>query len=142
MKKLQSLCSRRFLAVLALAAFFLAITGVTAIAQTSGAGTINGTVTDAAQAAIPGASVTVTNTDTGVTHAYTTNSTGLYTAPFLLPGHYKVGATAPNFGKVEASNITLLVGQTLTIDLTLKVSSASTTVEVAATTPDPRPAED
>ena len=132
MKKLQSLCTRRCFAVLALAAFFVASSSVTASAQTSGAGTINGTVTDAAQAAIPGASVTVTNTDTGVSHAYTTNSTGLYTAPFLQPGHYKVSAAAPNFGKVEAS-ITLLVGQTLTIDLTLKVSSASTTVEVAAT---------
>jgi hypothetical protein len=109
------------------------MTGVTAYAQNSGAGTINGTVTDAAQAAIPGASVIVVNTDTGVAHAYTSNSTGLYTAPFLLPGHYKVDATASNFGKVEASGITLLVGQTLTVDLSLKVSASSTTVEVAAT---------
>ena len=81
--------------MVALAVFVLSITGVTALAQTSGAGTINGTVTDAAQAAIPGAAVTVINTDTGITHDYTTNSTGLYTAPFLLPGHYKMDATAP-----------------------------------------------
>lgn len=133
MKKLQSLSPRRCLSVLALAAFLAAFAGVSALAQTSGAGAINGTVSDAAQAAIPGASVTVTNTDTGVARAYTTNSTGLYTAPFLLPGHYKVSAAAPNFGKVEASNITLLVGQTLTIDLSLKVSSETTTVEVEAT---------
>jgi hypothetical protein len=132
MKKLQRLCPQRCFAVLALAAFFLSITGVTALAQTSGAGTINGTVTDVAQAVISGASVTVINTDTGVVHAYTTNSSGLYTAPFLMPGHYKVGATAPNFGKVESSNLALQVGQTLTIDLTLKVSSSSTTVEVQA----------
>ncbi len=131
--KMQSLCPHRFLAVVALAALFLTTTGVTVFAQTSGAGTINGTVTDAAQAAIPGASVTVTNTDTGVTHAYTTNGTGLYTAAFLLPGHYKVDATASNFGKVEASGITLLVGQQLTVDLSLSVSASSTTVEVAAT---------
>ncbi len=133
MRNLQSLCPQRFLAVLAVAAIFLSVTGITARAQSAGAGTINGTVTDAAQAAIPGAAVRVIDTDTNVTHAYTTNSTGLYTAPFLLPGHYKVDATASNFGKIEASGITLLVGQTLTIDLTLKVSSASTTVEVAAT---------
>ena len=107
MKKLQSLCTRRCFTVLALAAFFVASAGVTASAQTSGAGTINGTVTDAAQAAIPGASVTVTNTDNGVTHAYTTNSTGLYTAPFLQPGHYRVSGTAPNFGKVETASVTL-----------------------------------
>ena len=131
--KMQSLCPHRCFAVVALAALFLSMTGVTAYAQNSGAGTINGTVTDAAQAAIPGASVIVVNTDTGVAHAYTSNSTGLYTAPFLLPGHYKVDATASNFGKVEASGITLLVGQTLTVDLSLKVSASSTTVEVAAT---------
>ena len=131
--KMQSLCPQRCLAVLALAAFFLFVTSTAAKAQTAGAGTINGTVTDAAQAVIPGASVTVINTDTGVAHAYTTNSTGSYTAPFLLPGHYKVDATAPNFGKVEASDITLLVGQSLTVNLSLKVSSSRTTVEVAAT---------
>jgi hypothetical protein len=133
MKKLQSLCPLRCFAVLALAAIFVILSGVSALAQTSGAGTINGTVADAAQAVIPNASVTVTNTDNGISHAYTTNSSGLYNAPFLLPGHYKVGATAANFGRVEASGLTLLVGQTLTIDLTLKVSSESTTVEVAAT---------
>jgi Carboxypeptidase regulatory-like domain/TonB dependent receptor len=130
--KMQSLCPQRCFAVLVLAAIFLSVTSIAAKAQSAGAGTINGTVTDAAQAAIPGASVTVINTDTGITHDYTTNSTGLYTAAFLLPGHYKVDATAPNFGKVETRDITLIVGQTLTIDLTLKVSTSSTTVEVEA----------
>jgi hypothetical protein len=104
-----------------------------AIAQTAGAGTINGTVSDASAAVIPGASVTVTNTDTGVSHDYTTNESGLYSAPFLLPGHYKVSATAASFNKVEANDLTLLVGQALTINLALKVSTESTTVEVAAT---------
>jgi hypothetical protein len=119
--------------VLALAAFFLTFAGVYALAQTSGAGSINGTVTDAAQAVIPGAAVTIINVDTGVIHDYTTNGSGIYTAPFLLPGHYTVDATAANFGKVEEKGLTLLVGQTLTIDLTLKVSTTSTTVEVEAT---------
>ncbi len=68
-----------------------------------------------------------------VAHITHTDSAGLYTAPFLLPGHYEVDATAPNFGKVEEKGITLLVGQTLTINLTLKVSGANTTVEVSAT---------
>ena len=100
-------------------------------AQTSGAGAITGIVTDASQAVIPGASVTVTEVDTGIAHTYTTNSVGIYAAPFLKPGHYKVGATAANFGAVEARDLTLLVGQTLTINLTLTVKSATTTVEVS-----------
>jgi hypothetical protein len=106
-----------------------------ALAQTSGAGTITGTVTDPSEAAISGAKVTVTDADTGAAHIYATNSTGLYVAPFLQPGHYTVKAAANNFGSVEAGNLTLLVGQTLTINLTMKVQSAATTVEVSSETP-------
>ncbi len=104
-------------------------------AQTTGAGTIAGTVTDASKAAIPGAPITVTNTDTGVVHSYTTNSAGFYLAPFLQPGHYMIAGTAVGFGKAEAKNLTLLVGQTLTIDLALPVQSAASTVEVTSETP-------
>jgi len=133
MKMLRNRCRFTCLAVLSLAALLLTINGVPVAAQTAGAGTINGTISDASAAVIPGAKVTVTNTDTGVSHDYTTNESGLYSAPFLLPGHYKVSATAANFNKVEATNLTLLVGQVLTINLSLKVSTESTTVEVAAT---------
>src|SRR5580698_10220898 len=96
-------------------------------AQTAGAGTVSGTVTDSSHAVLPGISVSVTNVDTGVAHAYTTNSDGLYVAPFLQPGHYKVTATGGGFGSVAASGLTLQVGETLTIDLTMAVQSASTT---------------
>ena len=130
---MTKLCSffPRILAAFALTAFFVALAGVSAWAQTSGAGTVNGTVMDSNQAVIPGALVAVTDIDTGVTHNFTTNGAGLYEAPFLLPGHYEVDASAPNFGKVQEKGITLLVGQTLTINLTLKVTSATTTVEVS-----------
>src|SRR6202007_2615393 len=66
---------------------------------------------------------------------YTTNSAGLYVVPFLQPGHYKVNAEAASFGKVEATNLTLLVGQTLTIDLRMTVQSTATTVQVSSETP-------
>ena len=75
-------------------------------------------------------------------HVYKTDSAGIYTAPFLIPGHYEVDAMAPNFGKVEEKGITLQVGQTLTINLTLKVSGATTTVEVSGDQRNPRHAED
>ena len=104
-------------------------------AQTAGAGTITGTVTDSSQAVIPGVAVTVTNIDTGVAHSYQTNDSGLYVAPFLQPGHYTVNAAASNFGTVVAKNLTLLVGQTLTIDLSLKVQTSTATVEVSGETP-------
>jgi Carboxypeptidase regulatory-like domain/TonB dependent receptor len=103
--------------------------------QTSGAGTINGTVMDSSHAVVPGAAITVTNTDTGIAHAYAADSAGLYVAPFLQPGHYRVRATAGGFSSVEATNLTLLVGQTLTIDLTMSVQSTATTIEVSSETP-------
>jgi outer membrane receptor protein involved in Fe transport len=131
---LRKWCTQNHLVALLLGvALSVVFTSPSAMAQTSGAGAINGTVMDAKQAVIPGASVTVTNVDTGVPHAYTTNSDGIYVAPFLAPGHYKVDASASNFGAVEAKDLTLQVGQTLTIDLTLAVKSDATTVEVSAT---------
>ena len=63
-------------------------------AQTAGAGTIKGTITDSSQASVAGAIVTVTNVDTGIVHEYTSNESGLYVAPFLQPGHYAVIATS------------------------------------------------
>jgi hypothetical protein len=132
MMKLSNLRPQRTLAALVATAFLLVFTCVSADAQTTGAGTINGSVTDASQAAVPAATVTVIDVDTGVQHVYTTDSAGLYSAPFLIPGHYEVDATAANFNKVQETGITLLVGQTLTINISLKVSGANTTVEVSA----------
>ncbi len=125
--------SRSFVVFALAMSLFAALAGTAAFAQTAGAGAITGTVTDTNQAVVPGAQVNVTDTDTGVAHAFTTDGAGIYTAPFLLPGHYKVDATASNFNKVETTGITLLVGQTLTINLVLQVSSANATVEVTAT---------
>jgi len=116
-------------------AFFVCLGNHVANAQTAGAGSITGTVMDPNKSVLAGAVVTVTNTDTGIEHQYATNSAGIYVAPFVQPGHYKLVATSAGFGRVEASNLTLLVGQTLTIDLALTVQSATTTVEVSSTTP-------
>jgi hypothetical protein len=132
-----SLCGRGrglFFGIL-LSISILAMMTLPSHGQTAGAGAITGTVTDASQAVIPGVSVTVTNVDTGVAHIYQTNDSGLYVAPFLQPGHYTVNATASNFGSMIAKNLTLLVGQTLTIDLRMRVQSNTTTVEVSGETP-------
>lgn len=123
---------QRCAAAFAVFALVVALTCVSASAQTSGAGAITGTVMDASGGVVPGASVTVTNTDTGIARPSTTNGAGIYVAPFLLPGHYKVSGSAANFGGVEIPGLTLQVGQTLTVDLTLAVKSATTTVEVSA----------
>jgi hypothetical protein len=104
-------------------------------AQTSGNGNITGAITDNGGAAVPGATVIVTNTDTGVSRTLTTDGAGLYNAPFLLPGHYTVSATGASFGKVDQKNLLLTVGQVLTINETLPAGSVASVVEVTSETP-------
>jgi hypothetical protein len=55
-------------------------------------GTILGTVQDSSGASVPGASVTIVNSETGLTRAVTTDSAGEYNAPSLPPGMYNVPA--------------------------------------------------
>jgi|HubBroStandDraft_5_1064220.scaffolds.fasta_scaffold00467_8 hypothetical protein len=104
------------------------------MAQTSGNGNIVGTVTDPSGAAVPNATVVVTNTDTGVSRTLTTNGDGLYTANFLQPGHYEVLASAASFGKIDHKALTLTVGEILTVDAALPAGSVSSAVEVTANT--------
>jgi hypothetical protein len=104
------------------------------MAQTSGNGNIVGTVTDPSGAAVPNATVVVTNTDTGVSRTLTTNGDGLYTANFLQPGHYEVLASATSFGKIDHKALTLTVGEILTVDAALPAGSVSSAVEVTANT--------
>jgi hypothetical protein len=121
--------------LLCVLAFLLSVFNTSAHAQTAGAGAISGTITDTSHSVVSGATVTVTNTDTGAARTFTTNAQGIYVAPFLQPGHYTVDAAASGYGKVNATGLTLQVGQTLTIDLSLAVQSANTTVEVSSETP-------
>ena len=53
-------------------------------------GTISGTVMDANKAVVPGAAVTITNVAMGTNYQATTNESGLYTVPYLIPGTYRI----------------------------------------------------
>ena len=118
------------------AAAFLSISlTLPSAAQTSGNGNIVGTVTDTSGAAVSGVSVIVTNNDTGISRSLTTNGDGSYTANFLLPGHYEVILGGGGFGKIDRKNLTLTVGQILTIDAALPAASVSTQVEVTSDSP-------
>jgi hypothetical protein len=114
---------------------FLAALSGAAFSQTSGSGTISGTLTDPRGAVIPGAGVTIRNTDTGIERVLATNEVGLYSAPFLQPGHYQVTASKTGFTKVVRKDLTLQVGQTLTIDLSLPIETAQETVTVTGEAP-------
>ena len=104
-------------------------------AQTAGAGTISGTVTDTSNAIIANAAVTITNIDTGASRMLITNAAGSYVGALLQPGHYTVSVSAPNFGNYEQRNIVLHVGDTLTVDAPLPPASVQSTVQVSAAAP-------
>src|SRR5262252_1754125 len=95
-------------------------------------GTITGSVNDASGAVIPGVSVEVKNTDTGVVFSTVTGETGNYTAPNLPPGSYSISATLPGFKKYDRTGVSLAAAQVLRLDVSLEVGAAGETIEVAA----------
>jgi hypothetical protein len=102
-----------------------------AYSQLAGSGTITGSVTDPSGAVVPAADVTIRNTDTGVERKIGTNDAGLYTAVFLPPGQYQVEAGKKGFALVLHKDLTLQVGETLTVDVSLAVETAQQVVTVS-----------
>src|SRR5262252_5505097 len=76
-------------------------------AQTTGANTIVGNVTDTSGAVIPGAKVTVVNTDTNFHFEGQTNQDGYYYVPYLRPGVYNVTIEAQGFKRYVRDRIEL-----------------------------------
>ena len=101
-----------------------------AIAQ-SGAGSIQGTVTDSTGAVIPGAAIHVVNRATGVSENTKSNSVGFYQVPGLFAGTYSVTVTVPNM-KTYATRIQLLVSQTAVINPVMIAGAVTQQVQVSA----------
>ncbi|WP_433973244.1 carboxypeptidase regulatory-like domain-containing protein [Tunturiibacter lichenicola] len=98
-------------------------------------GSINGTVTDAANAIIPNAHVTLLNTDQGLTLETVTNGSGVYIFSPVRIGHYSVTVTAPGFSTTSQKNLTVSVGQNLQVNVELKLGETTTTVDVTTAPP-------
>src|SRR5579863_3957670 len=98
-------------------------------------GTILGTVTDQSGGVIPGATVTILNTATGVSRTLTTDSAGLYNAPTLIPGIYTVRAEAKSFKVFESRNVVLEVGKDIRVDAILQPGAEEQTITVTAAPP-------
>ena len=107
----------------------------TAFCQTAGSATITGTVTDPSSSVVPAAFVTIRNIDTGIERKTETSDAGVYTAAFLQPGHYEVGVSKPGFTTVLRKDLSLQVGQTLSIDLSMAVQSTQAEVTVTGEAP-------
>src|ERR1044072_434112 len=86
-------------------------------------GAIEGTVTDESGAVLPGVTVTVTNVDTGETRSVVTNDRGVYRAPLLPLGAYRISAELQGFKKYDEAGISLSAGQVAGVDIKLTVGA-------------------
>ena len=103
-------------------------------------GALGGRVTDLSGAVLPGALVVVRNLATGVEQTSTTNHTGLYRFPAVMPGSYSITAGVKGFRDVQVL-VRVLVGNTTSQDIKLQVGASTDTVKVIGTTPLLRPEE-
>lgn len=108
---------------------FLVLFSLVAIAQT-GTSRITGTVRDASEALVPGATVTATNEATGLSYTQVTTEAGLYAFPALPVGSYTIKAELPGFKVAQKTGNILEVNTPLVVDLVLEIGEVSEVVSV------------
>ncbi|MBI3940822.1 MAG: TonB-dependent receptor [Acidobacteria bacterium] len=108
---------------------------VAALQGQSTGGTISGAVKDETQAVLPGATVTITNLETGMKRTVVTDDGGRYHALNLSLGKYEVRAELPGFQTTIWTGIELTIGRDAIADLVLKVGEVSETVTVTGEAP-------
>src|SRR5450432_2512543 len=115
------------------AVLFAVLSGPSVIAQTQAInGSIRGHVTDSAATAIPKASGTTDNADTGFSRSFSTNEEGYFVIPNLPLVAYTVTVQKEGFEKQRYTNVVLDAGTEAVLEVQLKVGSVTTTVEVTA----------
>ena len=92
---------------------------------------ILGQVNDPTDAAVPGATVTITNQEIGLKRIAKTDDTGHFNFPQLKPGTYSVKVEAEGFAPQQNNNVLAGLGQKQTVDFALKLAQSEQTVEVS-----------
>src|SRR5882757_8381604 len=113
-------------------ALVLPLMSLNTLRAQSGSSSIQGTVTDASGAVVPGAEVFLTNTSTGVVLKANTDGSGSYSFPSTPPGVYSLQVTKEGFASYKLSQFTVTVGQHATENATLNIASSAATVVVEA----------
>ncbi|MHB8754488.1 MAG: carboxypeptidase-like regulatory domain-containing protein, partial [Candidatus Acidiferrales bacterium] len=122
-----SVCLAAFVLMLALARPLFS--------QGTNQGSIQGTVTDPSGAAVPGANLTATDTQTGISVTSASDADGLYTFLVVPVGTYTVVARKSGFATVTQENVIVTVGARLTLDLSMPLASQKSTVTVSGQAP-------
>jgi len=95
-------------------------------------GGLSGIVTDSSQAAVPGATITITNKQSAAVRTAISGSDGSYRVPDLEPGRYTVVIELTGFQKVSNDDVLVLLGRTFNINAQLKAGNVSEVVNVTA----------
>src|SRR3984957_6173872 len=96
---------------------------------------LSGTVIDPNKAPVPGAQVTLSNSDAGFRRQFTTGETGQYTFILIPPGRYELTVEKAGFSVAHLPSVVLEVGQSSTLDFQLQLGTVSQTVEVESSAP-------
>jgi hypothetical protein len=123
----------RFLRDVSFGALILLLTNTTAFAQATAQ--LGGRVTDESGGVLPGVTVTVTQTDTGLIRNVVTDGNGAYVIPNLPTGPYRLEASLQGFRTYAQTDIVLQVGATPTINVVLAVGNVAETVSVEGAAP-------
>lgn len=131
---MQSTRPRARLLAILLASTCAFLIGGAGLAQTI-TGTVQGFISDVEGGAIPGATVTATNQDTGIARAVITDANGFYSAKALQVGTYTVTAELSGMQTTQQTDVSVLVGQIKDINLTLEIESTSEVITVTSEAP-------
>lgn len=116
-------------------AVFSVVFLLAAVAWGQATTSLRGTVTDPSGAAIPSATLRLTNTDTSISRTTTADAQGVYVFPDVLPGNYTLDIEATGFAKYHQTGLKLLVNLPATANVALKVGTAQETVTVTEQAP-------
>jgi hypothetical protein len=117
-----------------LALVYAVVVSVSALAQTTGA-TLQGTVADDQGGVLPGANITIANTDTGWTREVVSDARGWYRVAALPPGPYEVRIAMSGFVDYIHRGLVLNIGQEATVNHALKLATVAETVTVTGQSP-------
>ncbi len=121
--------------VLAAVAFSAVVACAGSLAAQSGQADVQGIVSDASGAGIPGAQVVLSNISSGDKRTVTTSSDGRYNFPTVAPGHYVIRVSAAAFSAEVINGLTLQLDDHLNENVHLRVGASSEIVEVSAEVP-------
>src|SRR6202521_5963206 len=125
---------RSILSIVVFVGLFHFLSPEVTFAQGETTSAIIGQVSDASGAVVPGATVTITNTETALRRSAKTDDSGRFNFPQLKPGTYTVRVEAQGFDPQQNDAVSSGLGQKQTVDFTLKVAQSRQTVEVDSET--------